>query len=272
MENQAVKQIADLAIAAQGHMPIQVDAGASIAIVPEGFKLHSTEKFNALRDRFRGAYGTSDVVSFVQYVTDREIKDFKTFITTNNGLRALAIFNIGDEKAAGHADDTAALSLEKKPEFYALERAVGQRFNQQDLIDYLDDWSDFLTAHNENGAVPTEKAIRALRKVKINRGHEVDSQVRDLGYQASVTEKMEATGTDENLPTHFVLSTESYKGLTVEDLKISFRISAKDESPTFVLRFIGQDAHEQRRAEQFIALLENELLGLCHFYQGRFEA
>lgn len=44
MEQLNVDKIAALAIAAQGNLPVQVDKTASIAIVPEGFKVHSTEK------------------------------------------------------------------------------------------------------------------------------------------------------------------------------------------------------------------------------------
>ena len=58
MEQLNVDKIAALAIAAQGNLPVHVDSTASIAIVPEGFKVHSTEKFNALRDRFRGTFNT----------------------------------------------------------------------------------------------------------------------------------------------------------------------------------------------------------------------
>ncbi len=41
----------------------------------------------------------------------------------------------------------------KKPEFKALEKIDGDRFNQQELIDWLDDWADFLTARNAEGEV-----------------------------------------------------------------------------------------------------------------------
>lgn len=273
MENNSVEQIKNLAIAAQGTMPIQVDGDASIAIVPEGFKVISTEKFNQLRDRFRGVYATLSIQSFVEYITNRNLKGVKAFVSTTNGLRAESIFNLGDEGEAGHADDLANLTLEKKPEFKALERADGQRFDQQDLIDWLDDWADFVTARTvEGNSIHHDRAIRALRKVKINRGHEVDSNVHDLGYKASVTEQVEATGVDEFLPDHFTMTTESYKGLEVDDLKISLRISTKDTSPTFVLRFVGKDAHEQQRAEEFIELLENQLAGNVDFYQGTFTA
>lgn len=272
MENNSVEQIKNLAIAAQGYMPIQVDGTASIAIVPEGFKIYSTEKYNQMRDRFRGSFATLSIPSFVGYINDRGIKDVKAFVSTAQGLTAEAVFNLGDVAEAGHADDLAKLTLEKKPEFKALERADGQRFEQQALIDWLDDWSDFVTAHNAGGQIAHDKSIRALRKVKINRGHEVDSDVQEYGYKQSVTEQVEATGVDENLPEYFILKTESYKGLAIDELKITIRISTKDSNPTFVLRFVGKDAHEQQRAEEFIELLENELAGAVDFYQGSFTA
>lgn len=272
MDKVAVDTIAQLAIAAQGTMPIRVDNQASIAIVPSNFNLHSTEKYNLQRDRFRGAYRTVDINSFSDYAQDRKVSEFKTFISVQRGLQARSIFNIGDEDKPGHADDIAILTLEKCPEFKALENADSARFKQQDFIDWLDDWTDFITPHNTNGPVELENAIRAIRKVKISKGHETDSHVQEYGYRASVTEQMEATGVDENLPTHLVLLTESYKGLPVEQLKISIRISTKDDAPTFVLRFVGKDAHDQRRAEQFIQILEDKLLGLGTFYQGDFEA
>ncbi|OUY07639.1 hypothetical protein CAP51_07795 [Acinetobacter populi] len=76
----------------------------------------------------------------------------------------------------------------------------------------------------------------------------------------------------EKLPTHFTLLTESYKGLPAEELKISFRISTQDAEPTFILRFVGSDAHDQRRADQFTQSLEGKLLGIGTFYQGEFSA
>ena len=75
---QSVDKIAALAIAAQGNLPVQVDKNASIAIVPDGFKVHSTEKFNAHRDRFRGTFNTNNIDSFVDYAKARGIEGLKT--------------------------------------------------------------------------------------------------------------------------------------------------------------------------------------------------
>lgn len=272
MEQHSIEKIASLALAAQGHMPIKFDNDASVAVIPNGFSICSTEHYNQNRDRFRGRFSTLSIAAFVAYVSDRKIEGIKSFINTSNGLNAETVFNIGDELTPGHADDLACLSLEKQPEFLALERVKGKRFSQQDLIDWFDDWADFVTAHNDEGEVEFEKAVRALRKVSIGRSRDVDSNVRDMGVKLSVTEAAEAKGVDEDLPTHFILSTESYKGLPVEDLKISLRISISDDVPTFILRFIGEDAHTQRRADQFIAILEEGLSGLGEFYQGAFKA
>lgn len=275
MEQAAVQQIATLAIAAQGHMPVNLAGGASAAIIPEGYKLLNTEKYSAERDRFRGQYSTSAIKSFVEFIAHRQAQavELQTFIDTNRGLSAKTFFNLGNVDNPGHADDTAILTLEKKPEFSALERINGKRFSQQQLIDWLDDWADYVTAYAEDQSViHFDKAIRALRKVKITKGSELDSQVRDYGHQVSAMEKLEATGSDENLPAYFAMVTESFHGLENCALKISIRIAAGEDTPAFILRFVGEEAHTLERAEEFKELLTNELNNIGQIYQGVFEA
>lgn len=276
MEQQAVKQIADLAIAAQGKMPVQVDAGASVAILPQGFNLHSTEKFNALRDRYRGEYRTHSIPSFAEYIEFRNNgsdENVQTFIQTERGLSARTFLNLGDVIDPGHGDDTATLVLEKKAEFARAEAINGRRQRQQELIDYVDDWADFLEAHNDSGEVDLDKAIRALRKVKITKGSELDSQVRDFGHQVSAMEKLEATGVDENLPHFFILNTECFHGLNPRTVKLSLRISANnDDAPGFVLRIVGEEALTETLAEEFKDILTEKLDGQGQIFQGQFEA
>lgn len=276
MEQQAVQQIADLAIAAQGKMPVQVDAGASIAILPEGFKLHSTEKFNAQRDRYRGNYRTSALPSFAEYIEYRNNgadENVQTYISTERGLSAQTFLNLGDVIDPGHGDDTATLTLEKKAEFACVESLSGNRLHQQQLIDFVDDWADFLTVHNESGEVDLDKAIRALRKVKITKGSELDSQVRDFGHQVSAMEKLEATGVDENLPHYFILNTECFHGLNPREVKLSLRISANnDEAPGFILRIVGEEALNEALAAEFKDILTDRLSGQGQIFQGAFSA
>ena len=276
MEQAAVQQIANLAVAAQSKLPVQVDPTASIAILPENFKLHITEKFNAQRDRYRGAYSTSSIPSFVEYIGYRnsgEDENVQTYISTNNGLSARTFLNLGDADEPGHGDDTATLTLEKKSEFARTEAINGRRQRQQDLIDFIDDWADFLTAHNDSGEVELDKAIRALRKVKITKGSELDSQVRDFGHQVSAMEKLEATGVDENLPHYFELHTECFHGLNPRSVKLSLRISANnDDAPGFVLRIVGEEALTEALAEEFKDILTEQLEGQGQIFQGTFNA
>lgn len=276
MEQAAVQQIADLAVAAQSKLPVQVDAGASIAILPEGFKLHSTEKFNAQRDRYRGRYETRSIPSFVQYIEFRnngEDENVQTYIDTTRGLSAQTFLNLGDIIDPGHGDDTATLTLEKKAEFARFEGLNGNRLRQQQLIDVIDDWAEFLEAYNDEGEIDLDKAIRALRKVKITKGSELDSQVRDFGHQVSALEKLEATGVDENLPHYFILTTECFHGLNPRMVKISLRISANnDEAPGFVLRIVSEEALTEALAEEFKDILTERLEGQGQIFQGAFSA
>lgn len=277
MEQTAVKQIADLAIAAQAKLPIQIDAKASVAIIPDGFILQSTEKFNAQRDRYRGRYATASINSFVAYIGYRNPEgkdtDLQTYISTECGLSARAFLNLGNVIDPGHGDDTATVTLEKKAEFQTVQGLNGKRQRQQDLIDFIDDWSDFLEAYNESGQIELDKAIRALRKVKITKGSELDSQVRDFGHQVSAMEKLEATGVDENLPHYFELHTECFHGLNPRPVKLALRISANnDDAPGFVLRIVGEEALTEALAQEFKDILTTELAGQGQIFQGEFQA
>ena len=110
MEQNSIEKIASLAIAAQNTMPIKFDKVASVAVIPNGFSICSTEHYNQNRDRFRGRFSTLSIDAFVAYVSDRNITGVKSFINTSNGLNAETVFNIGDENTPGHADDLACLS------------------------------------------------------------------------------------------------------------------------------------------------------------------
>ena len=276
MEQAAVQQIAELAITAQGKLPLHVDQSASIAILPEGFKLHSTEKFNALRDRYRGSYRTSSISSFAEYIEYRNNgadERVQTYINTERGLSAQTFLNLGDVIDPGHGDDTATLTLEKKAEFARFEGLNGNRLRQQQLIDVIDDWAEFLEAWGESGEVDLDKAIRALRKVKITKGSELDSQVRDFGHSVSALEKLEATGVDENLPHYFILNTECFHGLNLRSVKLSLRISANnDDAPGFVLRIVGEEALTEALAAEFKDILTERLEGQGQIFQGAFSA
>ncbi|WP_347460968.1 DUF2303 family protein [Acinetobacter sp. ANC 7454] len=275
MEQAAVQQIAELAIAAQGTMPVQVDKDASVAIIPEGFQLKSTEHYNFHRDRYRGVYKTSSIASFVEYIGYRnpeKKQTVQTYINTESGLSAQGFLNLGDAAIPGHGDDTAILTLERKAEFSRAQALNGRRQHQQELIDYIDDWADFLDAYNDEGHIELDKAIRALRKVKITKGSELDSQVRDFGHQVSALEKMEATGVDENLPTHFILHTECFHGLPPREVKLSLRISANNDSaPGFVLRIASEEALTEALAEEFKDILTEKLDGQSQIFQGTFK-
>jgi len=276
MEQAAVQQIAELAITAQGKLPLHVDQSASIAILPEGFKLHSTEKFNALRDRYRGSYRTSSISSFAEYIEYRNNgadDNVQTYINTERGLSAQTFLNLGDVIDPGHGDDTATLTLEKKAELARFEGLNGNRLRQQQLIDVIDDWAEFLEAYGESGEVDLDKAIRALRKVKITKGSELDSQVRDFGHSVSALEKLEATGVDENLPHYFILNTECFHGLNPRSVKLSLRISANnDDAPGFVLRIVGEEALTEALAAEFKDILTERLEGQGQIFQGAFSA
>src|SRR5690606_32748354 len=81
-------------------------------------------------------------------------------------MRAVTFFNMGDDSAPGHCDDTAILTLEKTPEYEALLEIEGKQMSQQDLVEYLEDWRDIITAHAGEGATESISVIQAIAAVR----------------------------------------------------------------------------------------------------------
>lgn len=77
-------------------------------------------------------------------------------------MLARSIFNIGTLDNPGHADNVASIKLKKTAPFRALLSINGDHLNQKQIAEWLEDWSDYLTAFDADGN--TMKIARPLRQ------------------------------------------------------------------------------------------------------------
>lgn len=140
-----------------------------VAALPEGVKLHNLERYAAGRSRFRGTLTTHSLTDFVGYVVDRRSSSnpVAAFVD-QDGMSCTAFFNLGDEIAPGHADDTATLTLKATAAFRALQSIVGRKLSQRDLAEWLEDWHHMLIARDTSGGpLHLAQAIAAVRNITI---------------------------------------------------------------------------------------------------------
>lgn len=276
MDGTAVKAIQDLAVAALcGTMP----EGSRAVALPGDFAIFDVEKHQPHRQRFRGVYNTESIEDFVKYTTDRKVPTTQGYITaTNNHLCAFAYFNLREEDAssldghivAGHGDDRAVLALEQTPAFAALTSTDNAKLNQRDIVNFIEDWQDFITSLDAEGnAIEIRKALNALRNVKLEQVSGLASQISDTGYEKTEHEKLEMKGATDSLPVSFVFSGELYAGLAVREIPLRFIIGG-DGTLAFTLRIPRRTVIEESIAAEFKTLLQTQLKDVGDFYLGSF--
>ena len=194
--------------------------------------------------------------------------------TNVNHMSCQAIFNLGDEALAGHADDTANLVLNITNEFAALRKH--QRLTQKDLIDFVQDYAYCLSFNESVDGEIGERmsignAINAFRSVTIKTAREMTSDVRDMSSTKSALEHIEADSAVQ-LPGFIVMSVPAYDDLPVVEIKARLSVITDDDSVRFGVRIIGENKLLKDSADFFIDLIEDVLPAETAIYAGTFAA
>lgn len=129
--------------------PISIDGGSNVVLLPDSVSLHSLEKFQPMRDRFRGSLKTQSLRDFSKYVERHNISDLSAFaqgFIDQDAMSATVVFNLGDADEAGHGDDRATLTLKPSAAYTAVQAIAGKSLGQQALAEWLEDWAPHIIA------------------------------------------------------------------------------------------------------------------------------
>lgn len=242
----------------------------------------SLEPFAAARARFRGTYNTSSLQDFARYVIGRGAGD--GFIQPD-ALSATVIFNLhvaidpGSPSEPGHADDIAQLALKSTPDYEALKLGAGSTFVQKQVVEWLEDWADNLTADFSDGttsgstADPTaiKRAIAALRRVKIKASSEAVHTDKDFGASRSALEDIEASS-ESGLPAGFRFTCQPAPDLSPRTFYLRLRVHPADDKPTFQLRWIRRESDLEAIGQDFKAKLLDAIGDKASMLLGTFSA
>lgn len=215
------------------------------ALLPQNTSVESLERFSYERFRFRGAMDTTSIDDFVRYSVGyaQEEEKARCFIDADNML-ARSIFNIGTLDNPGHADNVASIKLKKTAPFRALLAINGDHLNQKQIAEWLEDWSDYLTAFDADGeTMKIAQAAQAVRRVTIQQTNAADHEDGDFSGKKSLMQSIEASSKDV-MPVAFEFMCVPYEGLG--ERRFSLRNSLlKSSDPVFVLRIVQLEAQEE---------------------------
>ncbi|HIE6476333.1 TPA: YfdQ family protein [Enterobacter hormaechei] len=254
LDGNALQQVKDLVLSGY-HLTAVKETACPTALLPDGVKVESLERFDLERFRFRGAMSTTSIPDFVRYAAGyaNEAEPARCFIDADN-MTARSVFNIGTLANPGHADNVASITLKKTAPFRALLQVNGDRLGQKEIAEWLEDWADFLSAFDADGNVLSiAQAAGAVRRVNIKQVSEAAHEDEDFGGRKSLMQSVEASSKDV-MPVAFEFKCVPYEGLG--ERRFSLRNSLlKSGEPVFVLRIVQLEAQEEAIANEFRDLL-----------------
>lgn len=270
MDASTIAKLQEFQVAA--HFADDLEASRQASALPADFKVHDLEKFAPERRRFRGSYHTHLVDAFARYIASiRGFADAPVYINAEH-VTAAAYLNAGTTENPGHCDDTAWLKLQPTAAFAALTQLEqpSLRLAQRLAAEWMEDWREQLTAFDgEGNELPTNRAIAAIRKLKIEASRAAEHSVDDMKTSASLLESIEAKS-ELGLPHHLIFTCEPYHGLAQRDFHLRVGISNSDAGCTVLLRPVMMEQAREDIAREFSELVEKALPSTCQVLIGVF--
>ncbi|EMK5833861.1 DUF2303 family protein [Citrobacter sedlakii] len=254
------KQVKDLVLSGY-HLNDINGLACPTALLPEDTRVESLERFSLERFRFRGAMSTTSIDDFARYSKGYASAEepARCFIDADN-MTARSVFNIGTLDNPGHADNVASITLKKTAPFRALLGIDGDRLSQKQIAEWLEDWSDYLTAFDANGETMTiAQAATAVRRVSIQQINQADHEDNDFSGKKSLMQSIEASSKDV-MPVAFEFKCVPYEGLEERRFKLRNSLLKSGEA-CFVLRIVQREAQEEAIANEFRDLLISKFDG-----------
>lgn len=246
-----------------------VQSDHAACALPSDIQVTDLECYLPNRRRARGVMKTSDVKSYIAYVTGA-VDTAKTgksgtqlarAFVNDDAMCAVTVLDFGDATIPLHCDDTAELQMEKTADYKALLAIADQPKSQRDIAEFLEDWVPNIECANDADAlIDAGKAASAVRRLTIDAARKQEHVDESLSASKSTFESVTASSS-LGLPKIVRFRCVPYLGLAerVFYMRVSLRLG--DDKPQFILRSIKLDAVRQEMAEEFGELMEADLAG-----------
>lgn len=265
---EAIQKIIDVATAANNQTKLQP---LPVALVPGSMSLKDIEPYMDKRARYRGILTTAVIDTFTYYVMQSEDDSPNVFIDSDN-LSATGYLNLGDIDNPGHGDHRAELTLKRTAAFNAINTIDGSAIDQKELVEWVQDWHEYLSFESESGdTIPLAKAIAAIRNITIEAKAESTHSDGDFSARRSGFESIEASSRENTLPAIFVFKCRPCDSLKEREFGLRMSIITSTDKPKLKLRIKQKDALLESIAEEFKALLTDKLGDNATIYIGTFQ-
>jgi len=238
---------------------IQDQTDGTAVAIPEGVKVADLEQYLQNRRRYRGTMNTMVIDEFIEFVTATEdsygvaSSNFPCFVNPE-AMAATTYFNLGDTDYPGHGDHLAKLKLKRTSTFEEVLKINGNKLEQRELAEWMEDWVDVLAATNEHGdPIPMSAAVAGIRRITIGSNAEATSEQTNFGSKVSAMAEVEAKNRDQ-LPAFLQFICEPYQGLSERTFTLRLNIIT-GEKPRIGVRIVRLETAEEEMAKELEELL-----------------
>jgi len=254
MDSSAIERIEQLAACQK-----RLDTYLPAVIVPAGCTVRSLETLDQAPARMRATFSTSIVAAFIAYLNTYSTPETSVVSVNSDTLSALAILDYGSCAVPDWGEHTASLKLTPTPEYQALKRITQNPLSQRELLEYIEDWSDELSAYTAGVSLPIPKALSAIRKIDIR--SVASSSHEELEHKASrsTLEMVEINESAETLPDVLVLTASLYADTQPVSVRVRLTVRPGKPDPSFILRPVNLDRIKLDIADELIARLNESL-------------
>lgn len=227
----------------------QCDKSQYIAALPSEYALHDFEQYQALRRRARGQLETQHLPSFAEYVEKHAEAGASVFVNVPR-MKAVGVLNLGTPDAPGHADNVAAFEVSRTAAFSSLNAINESKQKQNDLAEFLEDWSDCIKCFSaDRKELQINQAIAAVRKVSIENMRKLQVEDQSLSASRSVFEKAEV-GRKEEFPAFIEFTCQPYTDFTERTFVLRISVMTSDEKITLMPRIIKLNEHQEAMGQE----------------------
>jgi uncharacterized protein YfdQ (DUF2303 family) len=230
----------------------------AVVALPEKFDTRDLEQYLPNRRRARGTMATSAAEDFAEYVKAHKEEGACVFVS-QDAMKSVAVLNLGTPDKPGHADNKAALVLEKTSAYTSLlTHASGRAMTQSGVAEFIEDWTAQIQCFNDDGPIVIAHAVAAVRKMSIEAMRKVESAEQSLSASKSSFEQVSATSKDP-LPTFIHFTCEPYHGLESRTFVMRLSVITSNDKPSISLRIIKLEEHQEAMAKELAELTRKAL-------------
>jgi len=222
--------------------------------MPSSISLENLESYMPNRSSFRMNFETKSINDFSNYAEEFDKEGAKCFVDSDN-VSAKIIFDIGTEALPEHQRNTAKLRLDKTAAFSRLLSVNGERFNQKEAANFIEDWGDFIVVSTSSAeAMTIAQAANAITKLTIESARSLTSEMDDFSEHMSAMERVEVKNKDK-MPSNIDFTCVPYGGLDERKFQIKLSVLTGGDKPQVSLRIVKLEQHKEDIIEEFKEIL-----------------